>query len=84
MKQISENSTHINYIDYFKGNQVRMSKCKATGEVLFNSDDFAKALGFKDHNDMVSDPEIQAKILENKLTGGNPLFVEREETNNIN
>jgi len=84
MKQISENSTHINYLDYFQGKQVRISKSKATGEIFFNSDDVAKALGYKDHNDMMADPKVQAKVLENQLTGGKPMFVEREETNNIN
>lgn len=63
MKQISENSTHITYLDYFQGKQVRISKSKSTGELLFNSEDVAKVLGYKDHNDMMADPKVQAKAL---------------------
>jgi prophage antirepressor-like protein len=70
MKQIAETPTHTVHLDYFQGQQMRMHRNKLTGEVSFNTDDVAKVLGYKDHNDMMSDPKVQAKLIEfETLTG---------------
>lgn len=84
MKQISETSTHTVHLDYFQGHQVRISRCKATGELFFNTDDVAKVLGYKDHNDMMKDPKVQAQLLEQQVKTGKSVIIETDNTNNIN
>jgi prophage antirepressor-like protein len=84
MKQISENATHTVHLDYFQGKQVRISKSKATGELSFNTEDVARILGYKDHNDMMRDPKVQAKLLEHQQTTGKSALIEAEPTDHIN
>lgn len=72
MKQISEIPTHTVHLDYFQGQQVRMHRNKLTGEVHFNTNDVAKVLGYKDHDDMMRDPKIQAGLIEFEKTTGKP------------
>lgn len=84
MKQISENATHTAHLDYFQGKQVRISKSKATGELSFNTEDVARILGYKDHNDMMLNPEVQAKLLEHQQATGKSALIEIERTDHIN
>lgn len=54
MEKIGEDENREYFRDYFEGNEVRMSKVKANGEVLLNADDMARCYGFKDMNDFLS------------------------------
>ena len=84
MKQISENATHTMHLGYFQGQQVRISRSKATGELFFNTDDVAKVLGYKDHDEMMEDPQVQAKLIEEQTRTGKSPIIESENTDNIN
>lgn len=84
MKQISETPTHTVHLDYFQGQQVRIYKSKATGELHFNADDAAKVLGYKDHADMMRDPKIQARLIELEAKTGTSAFQDFDSTNHIN
>lgn len=80
MKKILETPEFEIYIENFQGHQVRISKSKITGKCAFNADDVAVVFGYKDHEHMMRDPEMQAKEKEYKKSGKS-MFVEQENSN---
>ncbi|TAH07207.1 MAG: hypothetical protein EAZ14_11455 [Runella slithyformis] len=70
MVQISENSTHVVFLDYYEGQKVRFYKNKQTGEIVINADDCARVLGYADAQAMLSSDEaLDAANEQAKVTG---------------
>ncbi|MBC7915397.1 MAG: hypothetical protein H7Y07_14890 [Pyrinomonadaceae bacterium] len=83
MKRISETATHILYVDYFEGQQVRVQQNKSTGELFFFSDDVAKVLGFKDQNEMMQSPKVK-EVLRKAYEHTGKTSIIQIENNNYN
>ena len=85
MKQIQETPTHLIYLDYFEGQQVRIFKNKLTGEVGFNTDDVAKILGYRNETAMLNDPKVNDVLKQSySETGKMPLMKIDDYNNNLN
>ena len=53
MKYIYTDGKTDYYIDQFEGRQIRISKERATGKLMFNAEDVAKCFGFDTIAEMV-------------------------------
>jgi len=74
MKKIQDTPTHEIFLDYFKGQQVRIFKDKVTGEIAFNTDDVAKVLGYENEQAMLKDPKVIERLKQSyDETGKMPL-----------
>lgn len=85
MKKINETPTHEIFLDYFQGQQVRIYRNKATGEIGFNTDDVAKVLGFENERAMLADPEVNERLKQSYAETGKMPLVKVENYNpNLN
>lgn len=65
MKYTGEDTEYKYFVDIFGDIEIRMQVCKSTNQLYFNQDDVAKALGFKDDQEMItSSPELTDKYLD--------------------
>lgn len=84
MKFLKEDQYTVTYEGVFMGQKVIMYKIKKTGETSINTDSLAQVLGFKNHDHMMSDPDIQNMVKDYQAATGLPAFTEVHKPNNIN
>ena len=70
MRYTHEDNQYTYYVAEYQGKQIRMSQEKATGQVYFNSEDFARALGYDTVSDMLqADYRLMNKFLDGMKSG---------------
>lgn len=67
---IEDNASHQIYLSDFMGKPIRFLKCKASGDVIVNSEDLAQSLGFESLNDMLLQHEDLANMFLDGLNNG--------------
>ncbi|WDF79557.1 hypothetical protein PQ469_06010 [Mucilaginibacter sp. KACC 22773] len=74
MQIIEDTETHTTGIGYFQGNLMKFKKDKKTDEISMCAEGVAKALGFKDTHEMLSNDQVLDKLNQyKKATGEWPL-----------
>ena len=70
MKLINTDSQYDQYIDYFQGIEVSITKDKITNQIYYSSDSVAKILGFNNADDMIqSNSDITNAFLDGMNNG---------------
>lgn len=62
LKYTGEDTEFKFFEDYFQEFKIRISVRKLDGEVFFNADDFAKAMGFENHKELIKSQEAQEAL----------------------
>lgn len=74
-KIVSETATEIIYVSYYNGHPIHFTKDKATGEVMANLDDMARAHGLPDASEWLgSDAGLDAISAVQKANPGKTII----------